>query len=173
MAIVFCGMVLSRYGMASLSSQSHQIVMRMATTVAKVFEEVAFLIIGIAVFGVAHKYDRIDLGTVLVNFAFLCVSRFLSISVVWGIVSLLRIKRISRNFQTLILLSGIRGAMCWLTSVRSGRGQPVPLLRGRVPDSDGADDRHLDVRLWPADALAGPALPGREGVRSAEGPTST
>ena len=121
-------MILSRYGMLNLSKPAHNIVVKMSQTLSQLFEEIAFLIIGISLFGINHNFDKIDFGAVLINFVFLFVSRFFSVMIVWSIVSLLRIKKISCNFQMLLLFSGIRGAMCKLNSFCTCNSKSIPFL---------------------------------------------
>lgn len=110
-------MILSRYGLLNLSKSAHKMVLKFSSTLSQLFEDIAFLIIGLSLFGLTHNFDRIDMFIVIQNFFFLFLSRFVSVLIVSGIVTLLNIKRIGSNFQTILFCSGIRGAMCEFNSV--------------------------------------------------------
>jgi len=166
-------MVLARYGLPNLTKPVNKLVLKLSSTVSQLFEDVAFLIIGLSLFGLDHKFDKIDAYVVVQNFFFLFLSRFISVMLVSGIITVLKIKRIGGNFQSVLCLSGIRGAMCRLTSLRPGHRESWPLPRGRVPDPIDSDHHSVDLRLRPSNALHRPPLQGQSAVDLSGTPIST
>ena len=151
-------MILSRYGLLNLNKEAHKIVLKLSSTVSQLFEDIAFLIIGITLFGVSHKFEKIDLFVVLLNFGFLFISRLVAITIVSCLVNTLKVKNISANFRNLLVFSGIRGAMCFLISLRFGNSKFITFLRGRVFDFVSNYDCNVNLSVWISNAISGQIL---------------
>ena len=116
-AILFCGIALSRYGTINLNKRSYKLVKNLASTVSEIFESIAFLIIGVAAFGLSFRLQSIGVTALFLNFAILLLARFINISVISLIINLSRVKRVPASFKTVMWFSGLRGAMGRLKSI--------------------------------------------------------
>jgi NhaP-type Na+/H+ or K+/H+ antiporter len=116
-AILFCGISLSRYGSINLNKRAFKLVKNLASTISEIFESVAFLIIGVAAFGLSYRLQSIGFAALGYNFIILLVARFINISVISLIINLSRMKQIPSSFKTVMWFSGLRGAMGKLISL--------------------------------------------------------
>lgn len=73
-------------------------IQKLSSTIADVFESIAFLMIGISVFGLSYPYDKIGLIGYTMNFLFLLISRFINIVSVSFLINYFRIKKVNKNF---------------------------------------------------------------------------
>jgi NhaP-type Na+/H+ or K+/H+ antiporter len=92
-------------------------VLNLASTISDIFESVAFLIIGVSVFGLSYKLQSIGFPALIFNFFIILLARFVNITVISLIINLSKIKHVNSSFKTVMWFSGLRGAMGWLISI--------------------------------------------------------
>ena len=82
-------------------------------------EQIVFLFLGIGLFAFNHPYEKMGWGLILTTFINLNIARFFNITVVSFLVNLSRKEhKINRKLQTVMWLSGLRGAMAYALALK-------------------------------------------------------
>ena len=116
-SILFCGITISRYAVHNLNRRNYKLMMKLCLTISETFETFAFLVIGVSLFGFTYSSVNIGYPQLMANFLFLIISRFFNIQTVSYIVNKMRIKNINNNFKSIMMLSGLRGAMAFAIAI--------------------------------------------------------
>jgi len=114
---------MSRYAMHNMNKRTHRLLTKLSSTISETFETLAFLIIGISVFGFSYPIEKIGIGTIVVNFCILLIARYVNIYVTSALINCCRIKRINSGFKAVMWLSGLRGAMAFAIAITNSNNK--------------------------------------------------
>lgn len=114
---------MSRYAVHNMNKRTHKLLDKLSSTVSETFETLAFLIIGISVFGFSYPIQKIGVLTIAVNFVILLFARFVNIYVTSFFINACRIKRINGGFKAVMWLSGLRGAMAFAIAITNSNNK--------------------------------------------------
>jgi len=102
---------MGHYAMENITQQARDNITEIYHTVASNFESLAFIFIGLSVFGFEHNLSSIGWDTIILNFLVLLFARYCNIYGVSYILSFFKSTQISPTFQFVMWFSGFRGAM--------------------------------------------------------------
>lgn len=107
------------YAQPNLTRDSRRVLKLTYETVAVTAEQIVFLFLGIGLFAFNHPYEKMGWGLILTTVINLNIARFFNIIVVSFLVNLSRKEhKINKNMQTVMWLSGLRGAMAYALALK-------------------------------------------------------
>ena len=119
-SILTNGVFLSYYATPNISPAAKKVLQLCYETIAVSAEQIVFLFLGIGLFAFKHPYSKMGWGLVITTILNLNFARFLNIWIVTSLVNCSRTEsKISRNMQTVMWVSGLRGAMAYALALKS------------------------------------------------------
>ena len=119
-SILTNGVFLSYYATPNISPAAKKVLGLCYETIAISAEQIVFLFLGIGLFAFKHPYSKMGWGLVITTILNLNFARFLNIWIVTSLVNCSRTEsKISRNMQTVMWVSGLRGAMAYALALKS------------------------------------------------------
>lgn len=114
---------MSRYALQNMNKKTDKLLTKLSSTISDTFETLAFMIIGISVFGFSYPIEKIGILTLVVNFLILLVARFFNIYVISWFINICKMKRMSNGFKAMLWLSGLRGAMAFAIAISNSNNK--------------------------------------------------
>jgi len=120
-AILINGIFLSYYATPNLSEEGRKLLSMTYETIAFGFETLVFLFLGMGMFAFNHPYNQLTFLFVLLCILNLFIARAINITVVSWIVNAFRSSdsKIRWNFQLVMWIAGLRGAMAYALALDS------------------------------------------------------
>lgn len=119
-AIMVNGIFLSYYAQPNISISSKRVLKTGYETVAHSAETLVFIFLGLGMFAFNHPYHLLGWATVPLTIINLGVARYLNITIVSYLVNKSRNhKKITRKFQFVMWIAGLRGAMAYALALES------------------------------------------------------
>jgi len=119
-SILTNGVFLSYYATPNISPAAKKVLQLCYETIAVSTEQIVFLFLGIGLFAFNHPYQQMGWGLVVTTILNLNFARFLNIWIVTSLVNCSRTEsKLSRNMQTVMWVSGLRGAMAYALALKS------------------------------------------------------
>lgn len=138
MSLFFFGIVLAQYNYYSLSEPSKVASKVTFSTLSKMAESCVFVYLGVVA---ALSLGRFHwhLGLVLCSILAIIFARAVHVFPLTALLNLSRERKIDRNMQLVMWISGLRGAIAFALSLR------IPCARGRPIHHGSADCRNSDL----------------------------
>lgn len=119
-AIMTNGIFLSYYAAPNINQSAREVLKTGYETVAHSAETIVFLFLGIALFAFNHPYEQMGYAMVFTTIVNLSISRLLNVVIVSFLVNKSRSENVvTKKFQFVIWLSGLRGAMAYALAIKS------------------------------------------------------
>ena len=119
-AIMVNGIFLSYYATPNISSASRKVLKTGYETVAHAAETLVFIFLGLGFFAFNHPYEKMGIAMIPLTIINLSAARFLNISIVSYLVNRARSENVvTRKFQFVMWIAGLRGAMAYALALKS------------------------------------------------------
>ncbi|CDW75106.1 sodium hydrogen exchanger 8-like [Stylonychia lemnae] len=119
-AIMVNGIFLSYYAQPNISNSARSVLKTGYETVAQTAETLVFIFLGVALFAFNHPYEQMGPWLVPITIINLGISRFLNVGIVSFLVNKSRTtNKITKRFQLVMWLGGLRGAMAYALAMKS------------------------------------------------------
>lgn len=116
-SIMFCGIAMAHYAVENITAEARENIKDIYHAVSSNCESLAFIFIGVAVFGFQHNLryplltSSIGYDTIILNFFVMLFARYCSIYGISYILSFWKSTKVSPTFQFVMWFAGFRGAM--------------------------------------------------------------
>jgi len=119
-SILTNGIFLQYYATPNISPAAKKVLKMGYETIATSAETLVFLFLGIGLFAFNHPYEQMGMGLVFTTILNLNIARFLNILIVSWLVNMTRTtNKIGVKLQTVMWISGLRGAMAYALAIKS------------------------------------------------------
>jgi NhaP-type Na+/H+ or K+/H+ antiporter len=114
------GIFLSYYAQPNISVSARRVLKTGYESFAHSAETLVFIFLGLGLFAFNHPYEKMGFGMVPLTILNLSLARALNIGVVSYLVNKSRNhKKVTRKFQIVMWVAGLRGAMAYALSLKS------------------------------------------------------